>query len=255
MRIVQRVIEKNIDGYREVSLDFRVARAAHLEARGVNLRTGRNRCPMIDASRTELVYGHKALPRTDRRALARWAKALGMLPVTVKVAAYFSGPMRAAFYNLIRGEFDEDDVNTGLIVRLKRGVNTGVLSTGQFDQDAFNLLVWSVLPPLVGVTIDNEFLYSDATATLYVDESSIRAIMTHNTMTSPYKWKGLGRFMSRFEMRRLLVRVLGQKLKTGRVLSVRDMHDFYKYGVFPANIEDSLEAASLIEVPSAIEVA
>lgn len=262
MQIVQRRIETNIHGYREVSVAFRMARAAKLEARGVHLRTGRIRCPMLDASRTELVYGQKALPRTDKNGLTRWAKALGRRPATIKLVAYFSGPPYKALYNLIRGEFDEDAVNTGLIVRLKRGVNTNSLETGQFSQAAFDEFVWSIIPPLEGTTIDDGFLYSGLAATLYVEMSSIRRIMTHNVMTSPYKWRGLGRIMSRFEMQRLLIGVLGQKVKldvtrphrTTRALSLRDMHDFYKYGVFPVNIEENLAAAGLIELRSAIEL-
>jgi hypothetical protein len=264
MPVVKRQIEENAQGYQEVTLEFRAARAAKLEARGVHLRTGRNRCPMVDASRTALTYGHKALPDTDRKALARWARALGLMPAPVKGIAYSSGPVYKGLYNLLRGEFNEDEINTGLIIRLKQGVNTGVLSTGQFDQVSFDKFVWSIRPSLKGTTIDRAFLHSDAAATLYVDDRSIHAIMAHNIMNAhgPRGMVGFGRSLSKFEMQRLLMGILGQDIeldfarpgKATRALSVRDMHDFYKYGVFPAPIEERLQAAGLIDVPTMIEV-
>lgn len=262
MRIVQRQIETNAQGYREVSVEFRAARAAQLEMRGVHLRTGRNRCPMIDASRSALTYGHKALPRTDKKALARWARALELTPGPLKGIAYLSGPWYTGLYNLLRGEFDEDAVNTGLIIRLKRGVNTGILSTGEFDQTSFNKFMWSIRPSLKGRSIDNSFLHSDAAATLYVDNRSIHAIMAHNIMNAPSPRVGLGPALSKFEMQRLLFGVLGQDVsldiadprQVTRALSARDMHDFYKYGVFPVHREEGLQAAGLIDIPCSIEV-
>lgn len=262
MPIIERQIETKPDGYREVSVEFRAARAAKLEARGVHLRTGRIRCPMLDASRTDLSYRHKALPSTDKNGLRRWAKALGLLPAGLKTVAYVSGPWYTGLYNGLRGSFDEDAVNTGLIIRLKRGVNTGVLSTGHFDQMSFNKFVWSIRPSLKGKVIDNAFLHSTAAANLYIDETSIPAIMAHNIMNAPSPRTGVGPALSKFEMQRLLLGILGQEVerdiarpgKTTPALSIRDMHDFYKYGVFPVHIEESLQAAGLIDLPPGIEI-
>ncbi|PRP96577.1 hypothetical protein ENSA5_36530 [Enhygromyxa salina] len=261
MPMTPRQIETNYHGYREVSIAFRIARAMKLEARGVHLRTGRIRCPMVDASRTELVYGHKALPATDKHALARWAKALGVPPGPLQLIAYASGPLHSALTNLLRGSFDDDAVNSGLIIQLKREVNTGILSDEQFEQHAFNEYVWSIWPSLKGAMINNGFLHSEPAATLYVDRRALRAILAHNADNSPYQWKGVGRVMSRVEMLRLLIGVMGQQVtldlgrpnKTTRALSIRDLHDFYKYAVFPANVEQRLEAAGLIELQTVIE--
>ncbi|KIG15241.1 hypothetical protein DB30_05785 [Enhygromyxa salina] len=216
---------------------------------------------MLDASRSELTYGHKALPRTDKKALARWARALGLPPVGVKTIAYLSGPWYKALYNLVRGDFNDDAVNTGLIIRLKHGVNTGVLSTGQFDQIALNEFVWSIRPSLKGTVINNAFLHTPDAAQLYVDSDAMPAVMAHNLMNANKPRPGTGRVLSKFEMEQLLLGVLGQEVKldmarphkTSRALLVRDMHDFYKYGVFPVPREEGLQAAGLIDVPSGIE--
>ncbi|WP_146158334.1 hypothetical protein [Enhygromyxa salina] len=194
--------------------------------------------------------------------MARWARALGLGPGSVKSIAYLSGPWYMGLYNVVRGDFDEDRVNAGLIVRLKRGVDTGILSTGHFDQLALNKLVWSIQPSLNGTMIDDTFLHGPTAARLYVNNDSMPAIMAHNIMNAESPRSGVGPTMSKFEMRQLLLGVLGQDIardparpgKTTRALSVRDMHDFYKYCVFPVPIEESLQAAGLIDVPVAIEI-
>jgi YVTN family beta-propeller protein len=52
MSLVERKILTDAHGYREVSLDYRIARAAMLDTRGVGARTGRIACPGLDASRS-----------------------------------------------------------------------------------------------------------------------------------------------------------------------------------------------------------
>jgi hypothetical protein len=67
-------------------------------------------------------------------------------------------------------------------------------------------------------------------------------------------FKGVGPTMSKVEMEELLIGYMGQKVtlnpnlpkETIQAISVRDMHDLYKYGVFPAFAEDELLAAGLI---------
>lgn len=262
MTIVHRSVEGNAQGYREVSVVYRSARAAALEARSVHAQTDRIHCPVLDASRSELAYGRKALPATDRDSLKRWSKALGIDPGPVKLIAYLSGAWYTGLYNLARGEFDEGAVNTGTVKRLKRGVNTCILSTGHFVQEAFDRYVWSAQPALRGTPIDNAFLHSAAAASLYIEEGSLDAIMKHNVANAPSRRVGLGSVLSKFEMERLLLGVLGQRValdashpdEKTRALSVRDVHDLYKYGVFPSPVEERLEAAGLLDIPSSIEV-
>ena len=56
-------------------------------------------------------------------------------------------------------------------------------------------------------------------------------------------------------MEKLLLKRLGQNINLNRkdpvnAISLRDLHDLYKYGVFPAPIEDQLLKAGLIHETS-----
>jgi hypothetical protein len=88
MSLVERTILTDAHGYREVTLDYRIARAAILDAHGVSVRTGRIACPGLDASRSDQVYGQPALPGTTAKDLKAWADALGVNSLGIKTAAY-----------------------------------------------------------------------------------------------------------------------------------------------------------------------
>src|SRR5580658_7841373 len=133
MTLVERRILANAEGYREVALDYRFARAAMLDIRGVSARIGRIACPGLDASRNDLVYGQFALPGTEAKDLKAWADALGVNSVGIKTVAYLSGPFWGIPLAFLRGRFDDRKVNTGFLRSLKRSTNTGTLTSGTFN--------------------------------------------------------------------------------------------------------------------------
>ena len=56
MALVQRKILTDAHGYREVTLEYQIARAAMLDSRGVSAGTGRIACPGLDAAKRLFVW-------------------------------------------------------------------------------------------------------------------------------------------------------------------------------------------------------
>lgn len=261
MPIVERRLETNEHGYLEVALDYRIARAAMLDASRVSERTGRIGCPMLDASRTEAAYGRMALPGTEAKDLKVWADALGTSSLGIKIVAYLTGPIRSIPGAFLFGRFDDKKVNTGFLRSLKRGINTGVLTRGTFDQGALNAFVRAVRPDLEGTPMTPDWIYSEASAGEYIQNSKpmLESIRAHNktnaTPGSSLQWLGLK--LSDFEMRSLLLGTLAQEValdprkpaeRTFAIL-LRDVHDLFKYGLIPAAAEQRLNAAGLLDFP------
>lgn len=119
MALIERMVETDACGYRQVTLDYRVARAAMLDAAGASKRTGRIACPGLDASRSDIAYGGCALPGTTGADLDAWSKALGVNPLGIKTVAYLSGPFWSTPLAFLRGRFDDQAVNTGFLRSLR----------------------------------------------------------------------------------------------------------------------------------------
>jgi len=258
MPTIKRTTQTNIHGYREVSLDYRQSRAALMEANHVSSKTGRIACPMVDASRSESAYGQMAMAGTNKKHLDEWSKAIGIDSLGIRTIAYLSGPFSKILGNMFHGHFNDKAVNTGFVRSIKNGVNTGILAEACFSQDAMNTFVWSFHPEFKGQEISQEWLYSEAGATLYLDHSLLSKVIAYNrdnAKASKMKtW--LGAKMSGFEMTRLLVGVLAQEIvldeskpnDTVMAILVRDIYDLYKYGWIPAVVEEKLEAAGLLNI-------
>jgi hypothetical protein len=256
---VERTVAANAQGYLEVNLEFRIARAEALEADKVDARKDLNRCPVLDASRKTSAYGMMALPSTDQAGLDQWIEALKLPKHIIRFLAFSSGPLSSLVSNQITKSFDLDEVNTGIIMHMKKGVHTGIVGEGFYDQDAFDDFITTLHPDLKGTAIDNDFLHSTDAEGYYVGNNRLKAIMTYNKEQSNALFKGMGLTISTTEMGFLLINRLGQDVtlnpeekreKTIQAISVRDMHDLYKYGVFPAFVEDRLLAAGLIDESS-----
>jgi hypothetical protein len=255
-KMVQRSIVTNAHGYREVNLEFRIARALALEADKVDAKKDRIRCPVLDAARSSSAYGMMSLPTTDQAGLDQWSEALELSKPAVETIAYMSGPWYSIVSNKIKKSFDDKEVNTGTIMKMKNGVHTGVMGEGFFDQDVFNNFIWTLHPNLKETAIDNAFLHSKDAEGVYVGSDMLEVILTHNDSKSDAWIKGAGPAISKFEMEKLLIGRMGQEVtlnpeekpgETSQAISARDMHDLYKYGVFPAIREDQLLAAGLIK--------
>ncbi len=262
MPAIKRSTQTNIHGYREVSLDYRIARSAALDAKQIGAKTGRIACPMVEASRSESAYGRMALAATDKKHLDEWTRAIGIGSLGIKSIAYLSGPLSKILRNVIHGRFDDKAINTGLIRSIKHGVNTGVLAQSSFSQEAMNTFVWSFHPELKDLEISQEWLYSEAGATLYLDHTLIPKVVAYNRANAKASkiktW--LGTKMSGFEMTQLLVGVLAQEIvldkskpkKTVKAILVRDIYDLYKYGWIPALVEEKLAAAGLLNIDTLV---
>jgi hypothetical protein len=249
------------NGYREVSLEYRIARAKILDARQANARTGRIACPGLDASRSDFAYGRLALSGTNSKDLKAWSDALGVNSVGIKTVAYLSGPFWRTPLAFLRGRFDDRELNNGFLRYLKRGTNTGILTTGAFDQETLNKFVWAVRPDLQGTQMASDWLYSDSSSRQYLDISMLPAIRDHNSHnTDPdagWLSKKLGLFLSTFEMSSLLLGTLAQLVSLDNTLPsnkvnaihLRDLHDLYKYGLMPAVAEERLSSAGLLTFP------
>jgi hypothetical protein len=261
MTLVERRILTNADGYREVALDYRIARAEMLDTRGISARIGRIACPGLDASRSDHVYGQFALPGTEAKDLKAWADALGVNSVGIKTVAYLSGPFWDTPLAFLRGRFDDRKVNTGFLRSLKRSTNTGTLTSGTFNQEALNSFVWAARPDLKGIAMTSAWLYSQQSSSQYLDISMLPAIRAHNASNADPKFgwlaRKIGLFLSTFEMRSLLLGTLAQSIvldprdssKTTNAIHLRDVHDLYKYGILPAAAEERLNAAGLLTFP------
>ena len=259
--LVERKILTDAHGYREVALDYRIARAAMLDTRGVSARTGRIACPALDASRSDQAYGQFALPGTKAKDLKAWADALGRSSRNVKAAAYLSQPSRGVLLAFLRGHFDDREVNTGFLRSLKRGTNTGILTSGTFNQEALNALVWAARPDLKGIAMTSAWLYSEQSSNQFLDMSMLPAIRAHNASNAHRElgWvaRRFGLRLSTDEMRRLLLGTLAQPVvldprdpsKTVNAIHLRDVHDLYKYGIMPAVAEERLNMAGLLTFP------
>lgn len=259
MSIVDRKIQTNAHGYQEVSLECRVARAAMLDARGVSARTERIACPGLDASRTDSVYGQKALPGTRGKDLKAWADALVVNSLGIKIVAYMSGPFWSMPLAFLLGRFNDREINTGFLRSLKRSTNTGILTTETFNQEALNAFVWAVRPELQGTAMTNEWLYSEQSAGEYIDLTMVPAIQAHNAKNADQSYgrlaRRLGLFLSTFEIKSLLLGVLAQPIvldpqqpgKSVNAIHLRDLHDLYKYALIPAAAEDRLHTAGLLD--------
>jgi len=261
MPLVKRTIRTDAHGYREVDLEYRIARASMLDARGASGMTGRIACPGLDASRSERVYGQAALPGTKAKDLKAWADALGVNSIGIKTVAYLSGPFWSTPLAFFRGAFDDQQVNTGFLRSLKRRTNTGILTSGTFNQEALNALAWAARPDLTGKEMTSAWLYSEQSSSQYLDMSMLPAIRAHNASNADpqFGWlaKRIGLFLSTFEVQSLLLGTLAQPVvmnagdptKTVNAIHLRDVHDLYKYGILPAAAEDRLSAAGLLTFP------
>jgi len=261
MSLVERRIVTDAHGYREVALDYRIARAAMLDTRGVSARTGRIGCPGLDASRSDYAYGQFALPGTKAKDLKAWSDALGVNSFGIKTVAYLSGPFWGTPLALLRGRFDDREVNTGFLRSLKRGTNTGILTSGTFNQEALNSLLWAARPDLNGLAMTSAWLYSEESSSQYLDMSMLPAIRAHNVLNADQKFgwlaRKIGLAMSTFEMRSLLLGTFAQPVvvdprdpsKTVNAIHFRDVHDLYKYGIMPAAAEERLNVAGLLTFP------
>lgn len=258
MAMTPRTVQINAQGYREVSLAYRRARAAALDARGVGAADGKIACPMLEASRSESAYGAMALASTDRRGLNVWSDAVGISSWGIRLIAFLSGKPLEIPGNFIFGRFDDRHVNVGFIRTIKNGVNTGVLASSRFSIDALSRFVWALRPDHDGVQMGEPFLYSEAADGLYLYDSDLPAIVDYNVANAKANrlTTFLGRQMSYFEMSRLLLGVLAQDIvtaagETKRAILVRDVHDLYKFGWIPVHVEDRLVSAGLIAVAPA----
>jgi hypothetical protein len=261
MSLVERKVLTDARGYREVALDYRIARAAMLDTRGVSARTGRIACPGLDASRSNQAYGQISLPGTKAKDLKAWSDALGVNSTGIKTVAYLSGPFWGTPLAFLRGHFDDREVNAGFLRSLKRGTNTGILTSGTFNQEALNALVWAARPDLKGTAMTTAWLYSEQSSCQYLDMSMLPAIRAHNARNADQKFgwlpRKIGLFLSTFEMRSLLLGTLAQPVvldprdpaTTVNAIHLRDIHDLYKYGIMPAVAEERLNVAGLLTFP------
>eukprot|EP00980_Cylindrotheca_fusiformis_P007145 scaffold1501_cov130-Cylindrotheca_fusiformis.AAC.14 len=260
-------------GYKEVSLEFRIQRAKVVQENASHT-DNRLRCPVLDASLRSDIYGLKALPSTDRKGLEQWCKGLGaedQVDLFAKIA-YLSGPFLHFFRNKRNQSFDEGEINTGFIVKSKNNVNTAILRNEKYDQDKLNELVWAIFPELKEKkqVVDESFLYADnKEANLLIREDKIGTIVEHNRTNSDSCSKWLGSKLSESGEFGPLLKLLGQPItaetkdekdkkggkddakgKTVQALSLRDLHDLYKYGLFPAPLEERFLSSGLIQESS-----
>jgi|GEM_PF-5816211 len=257
MTIIERTIEVNDLGYKEVSMAYRIARATMLDAKHTPFNKGRIVCPALEASRSKSFYKEMILPDTDAHNIAKWAAALDLPQNATKLLGYISGPFLQIVRNFMNGRFDDQQVNDGFLHQLKNGIHTGMLANGRFSQDKLNSFVWSFHTNLDGIPITNAWLYSEHADTLYFDESSLPLALQHNKQHAKSSRVGLGAAMSNVEMKALLLGTLGQPIlldataptkKTNAIL-VRDIHDLYKYGLMPAHVEEKMLTAGLLHLP------
>jgi hypothetical protein len=254
MSSVKRQIDTNRHGYREVNLVYRGARAAMMDNARVGERTARICCPMLDACRSASAYGQKALRKTDAPALKEWSEAVGVSSVGIKAVAYASGPWYRILPNVLLGRFEDTEVNTGFVRSLKHGIDTGVLARGTFNQQELNQLVWALHPQLAGTPMTSEWLYTVQSAEFYLDASMLPKVLTHNVEngSSGQLGRGLGLALSTFEMKKLLFGPLSQEIRRlpgeplVKAISLRDLHDFFKYGLLPVQLEERFVAAGLL---------
>ena len=247
-----------------MSLEFRSARNAALEKAGIHLRENRIFCPAVDSGRIDSAYGKKPMPETTNEGVSKWALALGIPEESMgKVLriTHMSGPWWKFMSNQRNGCFDETELNTGQVKYMKHGIHTGITGSGKFDQEVFNGFIWNLFPDLKGTAIDNTFLTNDNKADrLYLTTEHLDKMLEWNYAQSDSWFTGLGLKLSRFEMEKLMLGILGQSVANPQVeekdteenkaISLRDVHDLFKYGIYPAPIEDKMLESGLIEKES-----
>jgi len=201
------------------------------------------------------------LPGTTAKDLKAWADALGVNSLGIKTVAYLSGPFWGTPLAFLRGRFDDREVNTGFLRSLKRGTNTGILTSGIFNQEALNALVWAARPDLKGTSMTSAWIYSEKSSSQYLDMSMLPAIRAHNASNADRKFgwlaRKIGLFLSTFEVRSLLLGTFAQPVvldprnssRAVNAIHLRDVHDLYKYGIMPAAAEERLKAAGLLTFP------
>jgi len=260
MAPIKRVVQAHpFNGYKEVALAFRKARSEALEKAKIGERTERICCPVLDAVRTEGVYGKCAMPTTDIEGIETFCDGFDFDSSKVKAFAYLTAPSYGILRNICSGSFDESEVNKGFLYYAKFGTHTGILEGFKFNQDKLDGFIWNIFPDLQGISIDYRFLTDTKDSSkadgLFISESNLEAIMAWNESQSCCKNKMSGPTISKAECGTLLLTKLGQQIQMDPkdesssiwAISVRDFHDMFKYGVFPALIEDKLLAAGLIE--------
>ncbi len=261
MPTITRSTQTNAQGYQEVSLDYRIARSAALEATPRNTTQKRITCPMIDACRNSRAYGEMALPTTNHGDLVRWLSVMGVNRLNIRFIAYISGYIFKIPLNCIMGFFNDREINTGFLRSLKNDVNSGILAKGEFSQEALNKFVWSFRPDLQDKDINQEWLYSKAADALYLDATQIPDVVAYNrSNANSSKLKtSMGAQMSNFEMTELLVGVLAQEVvldknkpdEKVKAILVRDIYDLYRFGWIPAVVEEQMSEAGLLTLDKA----
>ena len=259
LHTVERKVVINAQKYKEVSLEYRQYRFSQVK----NLPTRKDRlhCPMLDAARCDHVYGAKALRDTTKKDLYKWAEAMGAdKKFAFLVIAYMSGRLTDIPRYIWTRRFDEDKINDGFITKIKDGINTGIISEGYFRQSMFDDLISGVYPQFKGQTLNEDLLYTDAFSECYLLTADLKKILGHNlqNQVSGGIKKLTGKKISDFEMGTLLLSLLGQpiiyenkdqtenKSPNPSGMLVRDLFDLYKYGWFPAHIEDGFIKAGLL---------
>lgn len=247
-----RTTHTNAQGYQEVTPAYRNQRALLLDEQKEGSTKTHIVCPMVDAARRTEAYGQKTLSGLEGEDLAAWANALGVNPVAMKSIAYSSGKPVSIPINILKGSFKDNAINGGFIHDLKNEVHTGIYKDEKFSQEGFEAFVYALYPTLKGTPITREWLYTEKGADLYFEERHLKQVLQFNENQSVQKHTGLGPKMSAFEMKDLLLGVLGQEItkdgqKTQAIL-VRDVYDLYQYGFLTVTVEDKLVAADLLEL-------
>ncbi len=252
---VARSVITNAQNYQEVNLEYRIYRSRDLRKQPT--REGRLHCPVLDASRSVFAYGDKSLADTTKKDIKEWSMALGSdMTWAFLLIAYLSGPLKDFPRNLIKGSFEEDQVNNGFITTTKDKINTGILVNGYFDQAQFNSLIANVYPELKGKDLTEELLYTKEFDQVYLKVTDLEKILEHNLSNRIAGGirKMLGQFVSKFEMKTLLLGIMAQAIKpndssaeTVDAMLLRDLFDLYKYGWFPAPIEEGFFKAGLLK--------
>lgn len=251
---VPRQVAKNSHGYLEVSPEYRAYRSRLLKNQ--EDPGDRIRCPVVDAGRSERVYGVASLQDTSAKTLVYWGKAVGVdSGLMLKAIAYMSAPPWLILRNILFRRFDDKQINTGTIAWLKDGINTGFLHNEHFNQHAFADLIVHLYPDLKGKPLDTDTLYSNDFATRYIVESDGEKMVAYNKQrVGAGGLRGwIGASINRLELKSLLLGIIGQRIKLEegsepvQAILIRDLYDFYRFGWYPAHIEARMEKSGLIQ--------
>ena len=247
---MKREVQINNNSYKEVTLSYRIHRAIRLDDQNMVDKENRLLCPLVEAARSTEAYGEAFIPNTKSTDLKKFADALEMRPIIVKIVAYLSGKKSSILKNILSGKFNDQEINRGFIHALKNGVNTGIYKDGKFNYNNFNTFVWFIHPQLKGIPLTNSWLYSINADYLYLEDSHLSRILDFNLSNKTSKKVGLGLKISSFEIEKLLLGFLSQDLQdhsTGKKgILIRDLHELYKYGFMPAVVEEKLMSKNLL---------